>query len=308
VNVEIKKVDEEKRTITAIGSKEIIDRDGDVIKVAGVDTKNYKKNPVVLWSHNHRELPIGKATGKKVWREGDELKFKIKFATAEENPKAEYVYNLYKGGYLNSFSIGFIPDMSEIEFPQEEGKNKKKKQPWRIFNKVELLEISAVPVPANAAAVMAGISKAWDDGTIDGMELDELKRELKVEEYADPIVTTLDEDSINKIITNNTDGTIEDIRKEIKEVEEEDVTMLDEIVENEPDPNMIKELEEKIKELEKKLEQSELTKEIEVDFNGYLAKLFETFEAPATDGSADGDQIEEDIDFEEYIDKYLGDK
>lgn len=176
---EIKKINESERTLTAIGSKEVMDRDGDVIKINGIDTKAYKTNPVVIWAHNYSELPIAKA--EKVWKSGDELKFKLQFATAEENPKAELVFNLYKGGYLNAFSIGFIPDQTKVDYPREQEKNRNKKNvPWRIFNNVELLEISAVPVPANASAVMAGINKAWDDGVIDGSELAELEKVLEV--------------------------------------------------------------------------------------------------------------------------------
>ena len=157
------KSDKEDRTITCTGSVEKIDRDGEVISVKGMDLKNYKANPVVLFAHKYDSLPIAKA--EKVWKSGDELKFKIKFATEVENPQAEYVYKLMKGGFINAFSIGFIPDYKEITYPE---KPDGKKIPYRIIEKSELLEISVVPVPANASALIS-VRKTFDDAFAEGI-------------------------------------------------------------------------------------------------------------------------------------------
>ena len=67
----------------------------------------------------------------------DELKF------------ADLVYKLYKKGYLNSVSVGYDP--IEWEWSDEGNIN---------FLKQELLEVSAVPVPANPDAVQAGLKGA----------------------------------------------------------------------------------------------------------------------------------------------------
>jgi hypothetical protein len=53
---------EDDRTITCVGSVEKIDRDNDVVVIQGVDIKNYKDNPIVLWAHDQKSLPIAKAT------------------------------------------------------------------------------------------------------------------------------------------------------------------------------------------------------------------------------------------------------
>ena len=177
-NIVIKESDDKERIITAIGSKQVIDRDRDIVDIKGVETKKYKANPVVLWSHNYFDLPIGKAVGKKVWIDGDELKFKIQFAPEEISPKAGFIYNLYKEGYLNSFSIGFIPDYSEMEYVEET----KKLPAHRLIKKSELLEISCVNVPANSAAVMAMANKAWEAGAIDGSDLQNIEEWCKDEE------------------------------------------------------------------------------------------------------------------------------
>jgi len=45
------------RFIVSNGS---LDRDHDTINVNGWDLENYKKNPVVLWAHEHHSVPIAK--------------------------------------------------------------------------------------------------------------------------------------------------------------------------------------------------------------------------------------------------------
>ncbi|MDY0314138.1 MAG: hypothetical protein RBR32_03590 [Bacteroidales bacterium] len=44
--VEIKELDEYKRTFWAVASSESPDRDNDIIRLDGWDLKNYKSNPV----------------------------------------------------------------------------------------------------------------------------------------------------------------------------------------------------------------------------------------------------------------------
>lgn len=171
---ELKELDEKDRTVTVIGSKEVVDRSGDIVMVKGVDLKNWKKNPVVFFSHNHYDFPIAKGVGRKAWVEKDELLFRIQFATEEENPMAERAFKLYKGGYLKGVSMGFIPDYEKIEYPE-----KHKKGARRIFHQSELLEISVVGIPDNQDALMASINKAWNDGIFDGEDLSECEEVVK---------------------------------------------------------------------------------------------------------------------------------
>lgn len=121
--------------IEAVVATESLDRDGEILSISGLDTKNYKNNPVVLWAHRYDQPPIGKAESIK--KSDGKLVAKIKFAITESD-FAKEVYALYKGGFLNAFSIGFLP--KEID--------------ENIYTKSEMLEFSAVPVPANPQALM----------------------------------------------------------------------------------------------------------------------------------------------------------
>mgnify|MGYP001378558787 CR=1 FL=1 len=148
--------DEDNREIDFIATKEVRDRQGEIITIKGIDLKNFKASPVILWSHNHNDPPIGKAT--KINKKDDELHIRIEYATPEEYSFADTIFKLTKGGYINALSIGFLPDYSEVVYDD--------KKNARIYNKTELLEVSVVNVGANQAA----LRKAMDDGIIDELE------------------------------------------------------------------------------------------------------------------------------------------
>lgn len=120
-----------------------VDREGDVLVPEGARLENYLKNPVVLYGHNHHELPIGAATSVTVepgrgiraswrWLEGDE--------------RANRVRNAWDQGVLRAASVGFSP----IKFEPREDDG------WGLVHtEWEKLEYSIVPVPMNPQAVRA---------------------------------------------------------------------------------------------------------------------------------------------------------
>lgn len=131
-------VDETKRQIIGvIGSTGVIDRQGESINPMGWQLGNYLKNPVLLYGHNYSSLPIGKAT--RVYVENGELKFDLEFADTEMGNE---VFTLFEGKYLNAFSVGFIPKKWGVSGVDQ----------YDIMEQ-ELLELSAVPVPANPEAL-----------------------------------------------------------------------------------------------------------------------------------------------------------
>ncbi len=129
-------------TFTAVVSGIKTDRYGDTIDPKGWDLKNFKKNPVLLWAHDHSIPTIGKAI--KVWVEEEMLMLKGEFAPT---PFASELKLLTEKGFLKAFSVGFAP--TEYE-PNDKGID---------FTKQELLEVSFVNVGAYAEALMKGVSK-----------------------------------------------------------------------------------------------------------------------------------------------------
>jgi len=148
------------RTVRFTISKEVVDRDGDILRASGVDFSNYLKNPVFLGFHNSRDFPLGKVV--KFWVEGDRVKADVYFPKIEElssdinnvSEKArliDFCYCCYKTGMLNAVSVGFIP----LEWVETENG-------FDIL-KWELLEFSAVAVPANQDAIAEAVKSFGDD-------------------------------------------------------------------------------------------------------------------------------------------------
>ena len=153
------------RVIRFIASDETADRMGDIIKVDGWELGNFVKNPVILWGHKGHEFPIGKGVPS-IGTKADgapALFMDIEFATAEQNPEAETVYQLAKGGFLNAVSVGFIP--KEITEVADDQRLELGLGMWgQLITKAELLELSVCSVPMNANAIQAGIKSLREAG------------------------------------------------------------------------------------------------------------------------------------------------
>lgn len=135
--------------LTCLMSTGEIDRQGEAVNPKTLDFGNYlTKNPVVQWAHDYTIPPIGKVIGKIDTSDGPEAK--VKFATELKGPHGDFVRDvkaLYDGGYLNAWSIGFIP-----------GTKNKSGEPMR-----EVVELSAVPVPANPNALTRRLKELAPD-------------------------------------------------------------------------------------------------------------------------------------------------
>lgn len=135
-----------------IASDETLDRYHEVIVASGWKLDNYVKNPVFQNSHQYGDIiyTIGRALITEVRNVyGRAVLFqRVEFAT-EANPIAKIAYNLYKGKFLNAVSVGFIP----LQWENGEPGNL-----WnRRYTEQELLEVSAVGIPANPNALALGL-------------------------------------------------------------------------------------------------------------------------------------------------------
>src|SRR5437899_4618563 len=152
-------------------SDETLDRYGEIITASGWPLDNYRKNPVIQNAHQYGDVifTLGKAVQTEVV--GSALVQRWEFAV-EANPFARVAYGLYRGGFLNSASVGFIPMRWE---------NGNEKTAWsRKYLEQELLEVSAVGIPANPNALMLALKA----GTIDEADLRELRRLLRQVNHA----------------------------------------------------------------------------------------------------------------------------
>jgi HK97 family phage prohead protease len=144
----VKSIDESKRQIEAVVSDASLDRYDEIILPGAFSEllDAYLKNPIVISSHQNRldsghSAVVGQVI--KAWIDKGGLHVIVWFAETELGNEFWY---LYKNKFQRAFSVGFIP--LEWKDGTSEGG-----QQVRTYTKIELLEISCVPVPANRNAL-----------------------------------------------------------------------------------------------------------------------------------------------------------
>jgi len=235
------KAEDEDRTIEFVASKEIVDRGGDLVKIKGIDLKNYKKNPVICWAHGHSDLPIGKAVN--IRKTGDELRIKVQFPTPEEYGFADTIYKLCKGKYLNGCSVGIIPDYKSNEYIDD------KNGVTRVINKCEFVELSVAPLPMNPQTLQINkdlMNKAIADGVIDDVELGEYELMCKGSTNSEK-----NHDTDGNLEHKDTNETVDEVVVLKAKVAELELQLFDEKTNKELENSIYKELYEEFKDVKK---------------------------------------------------------
>ena len=132
-----------------IASNDKIDRMGDVINQSGWSLNAYKRNPVILFNHDSRSLPIGKGSAEII---DGQLMIDIEFD--ENDELAKKIKSKVEGGFLNAVSVGFKP-IRAVERNTLNQEDKYYGEYGTYFEKAELLEVSVVTIPANSNATAA---------------------------------------------------------------------------------------------------------------------------------------------------------
>jgi HK97 family phage prohead protease len=181
-----KSFNDDEMTITHYISTSTPDRYGEIVNPFGMDDTNFRKNPVVLFGHNSRNLVIGKNISLVADEYG--VKAITKFADTDTGRD---LYKLNRDGFLNAWSIGFLP-VGEITKKYDD----KTKETYSYIEKWELLEYSSVPVPANPDAINLLYKSIKSEEVFKeillGNELNDTKTEIenlksKIEELEDSI-------------------------------------------------------------------------------------------------------------------------
>lgn len=134
-----KDINEENHSLRAVFSTGDVDRHGEIVDQKSWILDDFMQNPVVLFGHDHSQPPVGKIIGLSYNADGN-LEGEVQFA-AKEYPFANVIWNLYKGGFMKAFSVGFSAGNVDIINEQV------------VLRNNTLFEISTVSVPANAMAL-----------------------------------------------------------------------------------------------------------------------------------------------------------
>ena len=170
-------------TTKVIASTPSVDRYGDVVDSKSWKLERFAANPVVVWSHDYSsQPPIGKVTDLSM--DGDALIARIKWDDSEPGSLGATVARQFREGFLSAVSVGFAPTKStpRKDLPEDHPAAGRSGQ---FLEGNELLELSAVVVPANPEAV-AIRAKMW------GLEPDPIQRHiLNVTEDEDTVTITM---------------------------------------------------------------------------------------------------------------------
>jgi hypothetical protein len=158
-----------------VASDETLDRCDEVIAAEGWRLEHYRRNPVFQNAHQYGDIlfTLGKALitevrtgarpGKPAARDAQPSAYlyqRIEFAV-EANPLARIAYRLYAGQFLNAVSVGFIPlrwrDGAGQASSPAGSEGVAPGAPRRVYLEQELLEVSAVGIPANPNALALGL-------------------------------------------------------------------------------------------------------------------------------------------------------
>lgn len=162
-------------TTVVIASTDAPDRYGDIVDQATWKLDRYNANPIIQWGHRYDLPPIGKAS---VGVHDGELLAEITWDTGEHNSLANTVASQFENGFLSAVSVGFMPGHA-VKRSSLEQEDPRFAPAGMVYFEPELLEISAVPIPANPEALA-------QRGLPETAIIREIKLEIEQTEQAEP--------------------------------------------------------------------------------------------------------------------------
>ena len=179
----VRKVEGNTRALTFTASTADVARDGDIIEVEGWQVADYLRNPVFLWMHDPYAGPIGKAVNVRV---GDTLELDVEFDIDE---RSDDIYGKYDRGFLSAVSVGYLP--KAYRKPDDEERAELGLGPWGVvWTKTDLLEVSAVSVPADPGALIQNDFTSFEDRVSRDQCLADAIDETRAEPDPDPVDLT----------------------------------------------------------------------------------------------------------------------
>lgn len=136
--------------VTVIASAPTPDRYNDIVE-PNWNLERFMANPIVPWAHNYNIPPVGRVESLEVNPLGM-LIAQIRFDTSEENDLGRLVAKQFEDGFLNAVSVGFAPGevVPRASLPED---HPAFGATGNLYREPELLEISAVPIPAHGGAL-----------------------------------------------------------------------------------------------------------------------------------------------------------
>lgn len=165
---------ESSRRIAVTLSTTAVDRDQDMIVVAGMDVTWFARYGSVLWAHGYRDNPmsvLGRCVN--LQKLADRVVGEIEFVPEGWNARADYAYKAMRAGYVSGLSVG-VRLLEVSRAGDREGYN-----PMNVL-RCELVELSVVPCPAHPGAVRID-APVTDEKSVSALAAPALEIEIKNE-------------------------------------------------------------------------------------------------------------------------------
>tara|TARA_R110000824_G_scaffold171454_3_gene349082 strand:- start:12872 stop:13750 length:879 start_codon:yes stop_codon:yes gene_type:complete len=197
------------------------DRYNDIV-AADWNLDHFKSNPVVVWAHDYSLPPVGRVLD--IELKNNALIANIEWDDSPSNKLGQTVASQFKRGFLNAVSVGFTPGDS-IERSKLDDDHPAYGKSGFLYTNNELMEISAVPIPAHRDAI--AIRQLNKSGAIMAAPVN--KHIMNVEETEDSytitfhkVVEDLDEEPVEEQMEDDDEEKKLDDDDEYKAVGDED--------------------------------------------------------------------------------------
>lgn len=134
-----------------------VDRYRTVIDPAGVDLKQYRANPVVLWEHgkdpSRGAMPVGKNVGiSAIKARNGSIVARTQFG---KDDYSQALFEMYRDELLRGWSVNILPVDKDCSPPTKEERRARPELDSceMMYRSSELAEYSAVAIPGNAEAL-----------------------------------------------------------------------------------------------------------------------------------------------------------
>jgi hypothetical protein len=176
-----------------IASTDDVDRMDDIVDQSNWVMEAWNDNPVIPFGHDYNKYPPGR--GEFGGLVQGKLAIVARWDMLREDGKT--VARLYEEGFLNTVSVGFRPGRMILRSQlQKDDPRYKENSMGRVYYDNELLEVSAVVVPANRRALAQReveeiVAKGLDPR---GLEMEpEARKSLEAADLAEAIAPVLRE-------------------------------------------------------------------------------------------------------------------
>lgn len=151
----------EYRVLQYIVSDERKDRYGDIVRASGATFDNYRNNPVIFFSHNYEQPPIGNSL--KTWIDRSSKSVQSWGLFVDDNIDktgfSDLIFRLAASRFMRACSVGFAPIEARVPKNEADAEKSGLGRYGVEYTKWDMLEWSPCGIPANPGALQNALKQ-----------------------------------------------------------------------------------------------------------------------------------------------------